>query len=275
MLKSREKKRVLNGANASNSISVPGHVAIIMDGNGRWAHQRGLPRALGHSKGVGRVKEVVELAGEWGIKTLTLFAFSEENWSRPPTEVSALMKLMEKFIATEEQRLKENNVRLHVLGNLGRLPASTRDMIQRAVENLAENNGMQLNIALSYSGRSEIVSACQKIATKIAEAEIKPDQIDESYFAQHLDTAGGLDPDLIIRTSGELRLSNFLLWQLAYAELYFTECYWPDFGESEFRAALSDYQKRVRRFGCVSEETVASDRGLGAVVYSELSDLPC
>lgn len=272
MLNNRDHERKLNDLSLH---SLPNHVAIIMDGNGRWANQRGLPRALGHSKGVSRVKEIVELAGKLGIGTLTLFAFSEENWSRPMAEVSALMKLMEKFIATEEKRLKQNNVRLHVLGNIARIPGSTREKIQSAVTNLSTNSGMRLNIALSYSGRSEILSACQKIAAKITSNELVLEDVNETCFSQHLDTAGGVDPDLIIRTSGEQRLSNFLLWQLAYSELYFTDCYWPDFGETEFKQALIQYQKRVRRFGKISEETVISDNALRSHHYSGLSDFTC
>ncbi len=234
--------------------NLPRHVAVIMDGNGRWAKARGLPRIAGHREGVRSVRVITEIAGELGIETLTLYTFSKENWRRPRWEVSALMNLLLETIEQEVNDLDRNNVRLTVIGRLQDLPEAPRRSMERAIERTAKNTGLNLNLALSYSGRMEILEAVQHIAQKVQAGELRLDQIDEAVFATHLYTAGIPDPDLLIRTSGELRLSNFLLWQSAYTEIFVTPIYWPDFREKEFLEAIASYQKRERRFGKVSEQ---------------------
>jgi undecaprenyl diphosphate synthase len=223
-----------------------------MDGNGRWARKRGLMRTAGHRAGVKAVKKIVRIAGDIGLKYLTLFTFSTENWKRPKTEVSAIMKLLEETTRKELSELLENNVRLIATGNIENLPLKKREVLLDAIERTRENTGLVLNLALSYSGRTEIIEAIRKIGKEISSGKLKPEDIDDLIFASYLQTDGLPDPDLLIRTSGEMRISNFLLWQTAYTELYVTDVLWPDFAEEDFLEAVADYQRRERRFGMVS-----------------------
>ncbi|HEX9654366.1 MAG TPA: isoprenyl transferase [bacterium] len=234
--------------------NLPAHVAIIMDGNGRWAHSKSLPRVEGHREGINSVREVVQACGEINIKYLTLYTFSTENWNRPVGEVTALMRLLLKTIRSEVNELNKNNVRLMTIGKLHDLPLPARRGMQAAMDLLKNNSGLTLNLALSYSSRQEIVEAVKRIVHKSMSGKIDKNKIDEKLFAQHLYTACIPDPDLLIRTSGELRLSNFLLWQLAYTEIYVTDVLWPEFRRLEFFKAVREYQKRERRFGLVSEQ---------------------
>ena len=231
---------------------LPRHVAIIMDGNGRWAKKRLLNRVKGHEKGVEAVRRIVEASRELHISVLTLYAFSTENWQRPQSEVKALMGLLKRFLVEEAPELSKNNIRLNVIGQLHRLPEDVRATIDQVREATAANSGMLLNLALSYGGRTEITDMVRAIAVKVASGAIAPEDIDESVVADHLYTAGIQDPDLMIRTSGEMRISNFLLWQLAYSEIFVTPTLWPDFTREEFLTILQDYQRRDRRFGRVS-----------------------
>jgi undecaprenyl diphosphate synthase len=233
---------------------IPAHVGIIMDGNGRWAELRGLPRIEGHRRGAERSKEIIEVAQELGIKCLTLYAFSTENWQRPQTEVSTLMKILELFLKNEFASLIRKNVVFKAIGETWRLPENIQALIRSVEEKSSGNSGMRLVAALSYSGRSEIMRAVKKIMT----TGMDPEELTENYFASQLDTAGLPQPDLIIRTSGERRLSNFMLWQSAYAELYFTDTLWPDFDKEEFMLAVQDFQSRDRRFGKISLRSDAS-----------------
>lgn len=237
---------------------MPEHVAIIMDGNGRWAKQRGLPRIAGHNMGVNSVREIVRAAAEWGIKILTLYTFSTENWKRPKDEVTALMHLLLRTIRKEVKELDENNVRLMVIGDLNQFPKLTRQSMIESIELLKKNDGLILNLALNYGSRDEIIRAIQKIASDAKLGRINIDEIDEKLFSKYLYTASIPDPDFLIRTSGELRLSNFLLWQLAYAEIYVTDVLWPDFRKYEFAKAIEAFQSRERRFGKVHEQLAAS-----------------
>ncbi len=225
----------------------PRHIGIIMDGNGRWAKLRGLPRADGHRRGVERAREIIQAARELGIEALTLYGFSSENWQRPQSEVAFLMKLLDLFLRREMYELKKQNTAFRTIGDLGRLPAGVRGLVREAERITADCNGMVLTVALSYGGRDEILRAVKKILA----AGIGPGEINEETFSGLLDTAGLPEPDLIIRTSGEKRISNFLLWQSAYSEFYFTETLWPDFSAEQLLRALSDYQARDRRFGAV------------------------
>jgi len=227
-----------------------GHVAIIMDGNGRWAEQRGLPRIEGHRNGVKKVNEIIDASLEVNLKAITFYTFSMENWQRPAAEVNALMRLLSTYLKSEMQRLHEQNIIFRAIGDIDRLPAGVRKLIKSFEDLTINNTGLMLTSALSYGGRAEIVNAMKKIANKGISAE----DIDEEVVERNLYTAGIPDPDLIIRTSGEIRLSNFLLWQSAYAEFYFTETLWPDFGREEFISALSEYQGRERRFGALPEK---------------------
>lgn len=231
---------------------VPSHVAVIMDGNGRWAKERGLPRYAGHRQGMVAVREVVEGAVEAGIEVLTLFAFSTENWERPPREISALMTLLKRYADSEREELKRQGVAVHVLGELERLRPGPRAAVERIVRETAAGRIMRLNLMISYSGRGEIVRAARMLACKAQRGELDPEEIDEALFGTALYTAGLPDPDLLIRTSGELRISNFMLWQLAYTEIYISPVYWPDFTREHLFAAISDYQRRERRFGRVT-----------------------
>ncbi|UPU34553.1 isoprenyl transferase [Geomonas paludis] len=235
---------------------LPKHLAVIMDGNGRWAKQRMLRRIVGHQKGVETVRVIVEECSRLGIGYLTLFAFSAENWLRPKTEVKALMALLKQYIRSETTRMMQNNIRFNVIGNRADLPEDVNREIQATIDKTAANDGMLLTLALSYGSRQEIVAAARRLAGEVAAGRLAPEEIDENAFTGTLFTAGIPDPDLLIRTSGEMRISNFLLWQLAYAELYFTEVNWPDFDKHELARAFRDYQSRERRFGMTSEQLV-------------------
>ncbi len=231
--------------------SVPKHVAIIMDGNGRWAKQRHLPRVEGHRNGVESVRAVVRAAGEAGVKYLTLYAFSVENWNRPQDEVDTLMKYLARFLKNEIGELNRSNVRLEAIGQIYRLPEFVQEQLAKTQAALAKNNGLTLILALSYGGRTEIVEAVREIAEKVKLGAIDPAEIKEQIIAQHLYTRNWPDPDLLIRTSGEMRVSNFLLWQISYAELVVTQTLWPDFRKTQFAEALEEYARRHRRFGAV------------------------
>jgi len=233
---------------------MPNHIAIIMDGNGRWAKKRNLPRIAGHRAGVKTVRMVVEECGNLGIDSLTLYTFSTENWNRPKQEVSALMKLLIQTLNKEIRDLVKNNVRLNVLGNIDGLPRQAADGMRDGMEATKENTGLKLNLALNYSGREEIIRAVRLIAKQVAEDRIKPEEIDSSLIENNLYTRGLADPDLLIRTSGEMRISNFLLWQLAYTELYITDVFWPDFSRKDLYRAIVSFGQRERRFGKVSEQ---------------------
>jgi undecaprenyl diphosphate synthase len=229
--------------------TLPAHVAIIMDGNGRWAKQRGLPRVEGHRNGVESVRTVVRACGEVGIKYLTLYAFSVENWNRPKDEVDTLMKYLARFLKNEIGELNRSNVRLEVIGQIYRLPEFVQEQLKKTQAALAKNNGLTLILALSYGGRQEIVEGVRAIASKAREGRLDPAEINEQVISQHLYTHQYPDPDLLIRTSGELRVSNFLLWQISYAEFVVTPTLWPDFRKPELFAALEEYTRRHRRFG--------------------------
>jgi undecaprenyl diphosphate synthase len=233
---------------------LPRHVAIIMDGNGRWAKQRGYPRVRGHAAGVETARIIIRQARRLGIRFLTLYAFSEENWQRPPLEVRVLMALLRRYLRYELQEMQENQIAFNAIGNLSRLPPEVRTELLRTMEATRTGHGMVLTLALSYGGRNEIVAAAQQLAREVQKGSLEPDAITPERFSQALYTAALPDPDLLIRTSGEYRLSNFLLWQMAYAELYFTDTLWPDFREEEFLKALWDYQRRDRRFGLTQEQ---------------------
>ncbi len=230
-----------------------------MDGNGRWATQRGLPRVEGHRMGIRSVRAVVECARELGISHLTLYAFSSENWGRPEIEVTTLMGLLRDFLFKELPELSRQRIRLNVIGEIDRLPAYVREALRHTVSATAAHTGMTLSLALSYAGRNELVRAARRVAEDAVAGRIPPAGITEATFAAHLDTAGMPDPDLVIRTSGEIRISNFLLWQAAYAEFVFTDVLWPDFGKAEFLQALDEYSRRRRRFGLTSEQSGPTD----------------
>ncbi len=229
--------------------SLPRHVAIIMDGNGRWAKERSLPRIEGHRAGAESARVIIRTAGELGIKYLTLYAFSVENWNRPKEEVDALMKYLVHYLKTETPELNKNNVRLEVIGQVYRLPEGVQEHLRKSIATLTRNNGLTLIMALSYGGRTEIVDAVRSIANQVKAGELDPADITEQVFAQHLYTRNVPDPDLLIRTSGEMRVSNFLLWQISYTELLLTSTLWPDFRKPQFYAALEEYNRRHRRFG--------------------------
>ena len=235
-----------------NGPPPPRHVAIIMDGNGRWANRQGLPRTAGHKAGVEAVKRIITAAAEAKIEALTLFAFSVENWGRPKREISAIMRLLYEATRRELREMIENNVRLIATGDIGGLPATRRRALQDAIAKTRANTGITLNLALNYSGRAEILHAVRQIVEKVQDRRLSVSDIDERVFAAHLQTNGLPDPDLLIRTSGERRLSNFLLWQTSYTELYITETLWPDFGADDFYRAILDYQARERRFGRIA-----------------------
>jgi undecaprenyl diphosphate synthase len=230
---------------------LPNHVAVIMDGNGRWAKSQGKPRIIGHQKGVDALKDLLRCCKDWGIPALTAYAFSTENWGRPSTEVQFLMTLFERVLRRELEEMMAENVKIRFVGNLAGLPDSLRQEIARSMADTKDNVGIQFTIATNYGGRQEIVQACQAIARKVEQGYLKVDDIDEKLFEQHLYTHGIANPDLLIRTSGEMRISNFLLWQMAYAEIYVTSTLWPDFDRFEFHKALATYQQRDRRFGKV------------------------
>jgi len=230
---------------------LPRHVAVIMDGNGRWAKKRLLNRVKGHEKGVETVRAIVRACRECHIPTLTLYAFSTENWQRPKTEINALMKLLKRFVTRELPELQQQDIRLAVIGQLHRLPEDVRAQLEGAIVETASNSAMQLNLALSYGGRSEITEMVQQVAAKVKTGALAIDAITQTVVADHLYTRGQPDPDLLIRTSGEMRISNFLLWQLAYAEIFVTDTLWPDFSREEFLDILMNFQRRERRYGQV------------------------
>ena len=229
--------------------NLPRHVAVIMDGNGRWARQRHLPRVEGHRRGADSVREIIRVAGDIGIKYLTLYAFSAENWNRPKDEVDALMKYLVHYLKSELKELDKNNVRLEAIGQIHRLPDNVQEQLAKTIAALSHNNGLTLVLALSYGSRIEIVEAVRRIAEKVRGGQLEPEDITESLISQHLWTRNQPDPDLLIRTSGEMRISNFLLWQISYAELVITQTLWPDFRKAQFFAALEEYARRHRRFG--------------------------
>ena len=233
---------------------LPRHIAIIMDGNGRWAKQHGKPRVFGHRNGVQSVREVTETAAELGVEYLTLYAFSTENWNRPKTEVGALMRLLVETLHKEVRKLNENNIRLQAIGDWSHLPAPTFRALREGIEATSQNTQMTLVLALNYSARQEMVRAARQLCGMVRNGTLLPEDIDESQITAALDTATIPDPELLIRTSGEKRISNFLLWQIAYAELYFTPVLWPDFRKEHLYEALLDYQSRERRFGMISEQ---------------------
>ncbi|MBU2940036.1 isoprenyl transferase [Lacinutrix sp. C3R15] len=237
-----------------NTNKLPQHLAIIMDGNGRWAKQKGMLRAFGHENGTKSVRETVEASAELGIKNLTLYAFSTENWNRPKLEVQTLMKLLVSALKKEIKTLQENNIKLSAIGNLSALPTKAHKELLEVIDKTKTNNRMTLTLALSYGSREELLNTVKKIAIKVKNNIISPESIDESFINEHLYTQNLPDVDLLIRTSGEQRISNFLLWQIAYAELYFTETLWPDFTKQHLYEAIIEYQKRERRFGKTSEQ---------------------
>jgi undecaprenyl diphosphate synthase len=236
------------------SDKLPRHIAIIMDGNGRWAKQRGNQRVFGHQHAVKAVRETVEAAAELGIKFLTLYAFSTENWNRPRSEVDALMALLVKTLHEETKTLTKNNINLQAIGDLDDLPRQVKNNLNKCINITAGNSGLKLVLALSYSGRWEIFDAVVKLARKVKEGQVNPDDITPEHLAEMLQTRDMPDPELLIRTSGEFRISNFLLWQIAYTELFFTDKLWPDFTKEDLYKAILDYQSRERRFGMISEQ---------------------
>jgi undecaprenyl diphosphate synthase len=242
--------------NQIDTERLPRHVAIIMDGNGRWAKEKGRPRVFGHRSGVKSVREVTESAAELGIEYLTMYAFSTENWGRPKFEVNALMTLLVNTIRTEIKTLMDNDVKLNAIGELGQLPSQCYKELAEAIEKTKHNKRMTLTLALNYSAKWEIIEAVKQIANAVKSGDLEVENIENSTFDAALSTAGIPDPELMIRTSGETRISNFLLWQLAYAELYFTPVFWPDFDRQQFYKAILDFQNRERRFGKTSEQIV-------------------
>lgn len=237
---------------------LPQHVAIIMDGNGRWAKQRGMSRIRGHEEGAESVRVIVRATREIGIPWLTLYAFSEENWRRPKLEVEALMVLLKRFLQSETREMLDNGIRFQAIGRLHKLPKDVQKTVRETAEKTASNRDMVLTLALSYGGRQEITDAVRKMVQKAEAGEIRSSQVSEALVSEHLYTANRPDPDLLIRTSGECRISNFLLWQIAYAEIYMTPIYWPDFRKEQYIEALIEYQKRERRFGATGDQVAPS-----------------
>jgi undecaprenyl diphosphate synthase len=229
--------------------AAPNHIAIIMDGNGRWARRRGLPRTAGHRAGIDRIKKIIKSADELGVKILTLFAFSTENWKRPKREVDMLMRSLENFLDKEISDLNKNNIRLNVIGRDEPIPKNLLEKLKNAQEITKNNTGITVNLAFNYGARTEIVDAVKRIADAVSRQRYSLEQLNENSFSEFLYTAGFADPDLLIRTSGEMRISNFLLWQLSYSELYFTKKFWPDFDKEDLQDAIRDFQSRDRRFG--------------------------
>lgn len=239
---------------------MPAHVAIIMDGNGRWARQRGfLDRIRGHEAGIQSVREATTSGAQLGLKVLSLYAFSKENWQRPGPEINALMSLLNRFLVTERGLLQDNNIRLISIGDRDDLPANARKNLEKTIELTADNTGMTLNLALSYGGRDELTRAVKSLATRFADGSIRPDQVNETLISDSLDTQGLPDPDLLVRTSGEMRVSNFLLWQIAYSEIHVTPVLWPDFRRSDLLQSIVEYQRRERRFGKVLDSDLKQD----------------
>jgi undecaprenyl diphosphate synthase len=264
------KPRELSGKDKNELLKlrehgpIPQHIAVIMDGNGRWAKSKGMPRAFGHKEGVRSVREIVQSCGEIGVRFLTLYAFSTENWKRPHDEVSMLMRLLVTSLRQELKSLHENNVRLITIGDTSKLPREAQRELVEAVEKTRGNTGLTLNLALSYSGRWDILRAVRRLALDVRRGRISPEDIDEDLFHLHLSTADLPDPDLLIRTSGEVRVSNFLLWELAYTEIYISAKCWPEFRRHELIDAVRTFQKRERRFGQLSEQVGASRRNAPA-----------
>lgn len=256
-LKESDIKRIAEFADKSSDI--PRHIAIIMDGNGRWAKRRGLPRVAGHKKGVETVREIVETCAQLGVDFLTIYTFSTENWKRPKNEVSTLMRLIVKSLQTETNDLHANDIKLTTIGNTEALPSEVRDELNQAIEKTKNNKRLTLNLALSYSGRWELTEAIKSISTLYKNKKVDLDNITEELVSEHLSTKGMPDPDLLIRSGGEYRISNFLLWQIAYAEIYVTKVLWPEFRYTKLIEAINDYQKRERRFGLVSEQISEKD----------------
>jgi undecaprenyl diphosphate synthase len=230
---------------------LPKHIAVIMDGNGRWAKRQGFPRIIGHRRGVDALKDILRCCKDWGIEALTAYAFSTENWGRPAEEVDFLMTLFERVLRRELREMMDEDVRISFVGNLQALPTSLQNEIERSMEETRQNRAIHFTVATNYGGRQEIVQACRAIATQVQQGQLRLEDIDEALFERFLYTAGTRDPDLLIRTSGEMRLSNFLLWQAAYSEIYVTDTLWPDFNRTELHHALRSYQQRDRRFGRV------------------------
>jgi undecaprenyl diphosphate synthase len=247
-----------------NSGEIPKHIAIIMDGNGRWAKKRGLPRVAGHKRGVDTVEEIVEACAEIGVKYLTLYTFSTENWKRPKDEVSTLMRLLLNSLRDKVNELNNNNIRLTTIGDTDSLPTEVQKQLNSSIEQTKKNNKMVLNLALSYSGRWELLEAIKKIAKDSSKGQLKIDDIDENLISKQLTTKNMPDPELVIRTSGEFRVSNFLLWQIAYSEFIITETFWPDFSRNDLYKAIQEFQKRERRFGKVSEQIKKNTKGKGS-----------
>lgn len=249
-----KKIKIRNEENLLKNIDkerLPKHVAIIMDGNGRWAKKRSMPRVMGHRAGVETIRDIVKASSTIGIKYLTVYGFSTENWNRPSDEVNALMNLLVEYLRNEIDELHQNRVVVNSIGNIDGLPEMCREELAKAYEKTKNNNGLVLNLAFNYGGRDEIKNAVRKIAARVEKGEITSEQIDEETISENLYTAGMADPDIVIRPSGEYRISNFLLWQIAYSELWFTELYWPDFKPCHLYQAILDYQNRDRRFGRV------------------------
>ena len=233
---------------------IPRHVAIIMDGNGRWAKKKAINRIKGHEEGTKSVKEIVRASRELGIQWLTLYVFSEENWKRPKIEIDALMKILKKFLMSELKEMQDNAIRFQTLGRIYKLPKDIQDLVHVTTEKTSKNDKMVLSIALSYGSRQEILDCIKKIAEKVRSRDLDPDKITENVISDYLYTSNMPDPDLLIRTSGEYRISNFMLWQIAYTEIYITSTLWPDFRKDEFFSAIEAYQKRERRYGAISEQ---------------------
>lgn len=254
--KEQTKKDKANQAELKSSGELPAHIAIIMDGNGRWAKSRGNIRSFGHKAGVESVRDITEACAQIGVKYLTLYAFSTENWGRPQTEVNALMRILVRSLRKEAENLNKNNIKLVTIGQIDRFPNACQQELKEVVELTKDNDRLKLCLALSYSGRWDITEAVKKLSRQVKEGKLEPEDIDDQLIGAHLSTAETPDPDLIIRTSGEYRISNFLLWQLAYSELYITETYWPDFRRNELYKAIQAYQKRERRFGKVFDKNV-------------------
>jgi len=240
--------------NKIDPSKLPKHIATIMDGNGRWAKSQGHMRVFGHKSGVKSVREITEACAEIGVPYLTLYAFSTENWQRPKFEVNALMSLLVDTIGKEMTTLQDNNIKLNAIGDLDKLPQKTQKALRKGIDDTKSNDRMTLTLALNYSSRWELTTAMKKIAERVKSGDIQPDDIDEKLIHQHLDTSGIPDPELMIRTSGELRISNYLLWQLAYSELYFTDVLWPDFRKEHLYTAILDFQNRERRFGKTGDQ---------------------
>ncbi len=243
---------------------LPRHVAIIMDGNGRWARRRGLPRVAGHRAGIAAVREALDVSARLGLEALTLYAFSRENWKRPSSEINTLMRLLREYLESEMETLVERNIRFRAIGRLADLPPRVTAALEDAERRTCENTGLVFQIALSYSGRAEIVDAARRLARRVDEGALSPEAIDEDLFASHLYAADVPDPDLLIRTSGEMRVSNFLLWQIAYAEIWVTPVLWPDFRRQQMFEALEDFARRERRFGGVEAGAGGQQRAASA-----------